>query len=138
MNLNYNKSYWFTLLGLLTLGNTAIAAEVSSSKVSRSKLNVSHEAPIYLTQNKSSREYMFKAPDSKTLSDTESLTAVAGYKVEVYGSAEDLLLQVRDIEPKAFVKGNVIQVGIFSQQDNAEDMVRKLTGAGFWARIVAQ
>ena len=139
MNLNYNKYYWFLLLSLLTLCNTAIAAEASSSNDSRAKLNVLHEAPIYLSQNKSSsREYMFKAPDSKTLSDTESLTAVGGYKVEVYGSAEDLLLRVRDIEPKAFVKGNVIQVGIFSQQDNAEDMVRKLTSAGLWARIVAQ
>lgn len=136
MNLNYNKFYWFTLLSLLTLGNTAMAADFSSKL--QSKLDISSRTPIYLSKSNSAREYTFKAPDNKTLNGSESLTAVGGYKVEVYGSADDLLLRVRNIEPKAFVKGDVIQVGIFSQQDNAEEMVQKLTRAGFWARILAQ
>ena len=114
----------------------AIAVRASDSK-GFSQLN-SVEQPVYLSQNDPAKEYTFKAPDNKTLTNSERLSAAKGYKVEVYGSASELLQRVRDIEPKAFVKGNVIQVGIFSSQDNAEDMVRKLTGKGFWSRIVAE
>ena len=134
---NYYKYYWLTLLSLLTVANTAIAANASESN-GRSPLKISISQPIYLSKNNPAREYTFKAPDSKTLSNSEQLTAVGGYKVEVYGNAEDLLLDVRGIEPRAFIKGNVIQVGIFSQQNNAEDMVRKLTSAGFWAQADAE
>ena len=137
MNLNHPKFYWITLISLLTVANTAIATNASSSR-GRSPLKISVSQPIFLSKNNPAREYTFKAPDSKTLSDSEQLTAVGGYKVEVYGNGSDLLLKVRGIEPRAFVKGNVIQVGIFSQQNNAQDMVRKLTSAGFWARIVAE
>ena len=102
--------------------------------------------PLYLAQVRdaksnskaNSREYTFKAPDSKTISNTEQLVKVRGYKVEVYGSEKELLQQVRNVEPTAFIKGNTIQVGIFSQQVNAEDMVRKLAVKGFWARIKTQ
>ena len=108
----------------------AVNAEQSAATV---KTNVN--SPVYLSRN--TREYTFKAPDSKTLSNSGNLTAVQGYKVEVYGSATDLLAEVRNIEPKAFVKGDIIQVGIFSSQNNAEDMVGKLAAEGFWARIIA-
>ena len=90
------------------------------------------------SQNSSKREYTFKAPAGSTLMETTQSSIIGGYKVEVYGSAEALLRQVRAIEPKAFIKGNIIQVGIFSEQDNAEDLVRKLAVAGFWARIMPQ
>lgn len=98
---------------------------------------------IYLSKNNSSdnasaREYTFKAPDNKILTNTEQLKAAQGYKVEVYGNAEDLLLQIKNIEPRAFAKGNIIQVGIFQQQKNAEDLVRQLATKGFWARITPQ
>lgn len=89
-------------------------------------------------QNSSNREYTFKAPAGSPLSDTAQSSTIDGYKVEVYGSEEALLSQVRAIEPRAFIKGNIIQVGIFSEQDNAEDLVRKLAVAGFWARIMPQ
>lgn len=137
MNLNHPKFYWIALFSLFTVANTAIATN-ASERDGQSPLKISVSQPIYVSKNNPAREYTFKAPDSKTLSNSEQLTAVGGYKVEVYGNAEDLLLEVRDIEPKAFVKGNTIQVGIFSQQNNAEDMVRKLARAGFWARIVAE
>ena len=121
---------------MVAVANLAIAAQASESK-GLSQLDSVTE-PAYLSQNESDKEYTFKAPDNKTLTNSERLTAASGYKVEVYGSASELLHRVRDIEPKAFIKGNVIQVGIFSEQNNAEDMVRKLTGEGFWSRIVAE
>ena len=97
---------------------------------------------FYLTknhQNSEKREYTFKAPDnSSTLIDTAQSSTIRGYKVEVYGSDEELLRQVRAIEPRAFIKGHIIQVGIFSEQDNAEDLVRKLAVAGYWARIIPE
>ena len=133
---NHSKYYGMSLLSLIAVANMAIAVRASDSK-GFSQLN-SVEQPVYLSQNDPAKEYTFKAPDNKTLTNSERLSAAKGYKVEVYGSASELLQRVRDIEPKAFVKGNVIQVGIFSSQDNAEDMVRKLTGKGFWSRIVAE
>ena len=125
-----------SLLSLVAVANMAITAQALGIK-EVSQLN-SAEQPIYLSKNEPAREYTFKAPDNKTLTNSEQLSAARGYKVEVYGSTSELLDRVRSIEPKAFIKGNVIQVGIFSQQDNAEDMVRKLTGAGFWSRMVAE
>ena len=85
----------------------------------------------------SDKEYTFKAPDNKIISNPERLTRVEGYKVEVYGGTEELQ-QVKEIEPTAFIKGNIIQVGTFTQQVNAEDLVRKLAIQGLWARIVVQ
>ena len=84
------------------------------------------------------REYVYKAPDRKVISNPQQLTKSQDYKVEVYGNSDRLLKDIKDIEPKAFRKGEIIQVGIFSRQDNAELLVRKLAAAGFWARIVTQ
>jgi cell division protein FtsN len=76
------------------------------------------------------REYTFSAPD------TPQKNNAFGYRVEVFGETENLLDRVRDIEPQAFQKGNVIQVGIFSDRTNAESLVRKLAVGGLWSRIV--
>lgn len=135
MNSNCYKYWCLPLVSLLISANNAIEVRGSEVPVNQN--------PIYLSKNEhqdnsKSREYTFKAPDNKTLSNSQHLTAAQGYKVEVYGSGQELLTQVRDIEPQAFIKGDIIQVGIFSQQDNAEDMVRKLAVAGLWARIIAQ
>lgn len=134
MNLTYYKYWCLPLVSLLISANSAIAVRGSEISVDQN--------PIYLSKNEhqvnsKSREYTFKAPDNKTLSNSQHITAAQGYKVEVYGSGQELLTQVRDIEPQAFSKGDIIQVGIFSQQDNAEDMVRKLAVAGLWARMVS-
>lgn len=131
------NSYKYCLLSLVSVlfaAQSAIAAQPVKNS-STTQVNIKIKS-VYLARN-SQREYTFKAPDSKTLSNS-NLTAVQGYKVEVYGSAEELLREVRNVEPKAFIKDNIIQVGIFSQQKNAEDMVRKLATQGFWARIIAQ
>ena len=132
---------------LLLLGSLCFAVGKSTSTNALEHVEIdSQRNPLYLAQvqdaksngKANSREYTFKAPDSKTISNTEQLVKVRGYKVEVYGSEKELLQQVRSIEPTAFIKGNTIQVGIFSQQVNAEDMVRKLAVRGFWARIKTQ
>lgn len=138
---NTQGKYFWLLLGsaFWTLNFSAIANAIET-KVNGEKIVV----PFYLTKNAKSnsqniqREYTFKAPDSKVISNTEQLTRIKGYKVEVYGNQVELLQQVKDIAPNAFVKGENIQVGIFSQQNNAEDLVRKLAVAGFWARITVQ
>ena len=95
----------------------------------------SDRSTIYLAN--SDKEYTFKAPDNKIISNPRGLTRVEGYKVEVYGGTEELQ-QVKKIEPTAFIRENIIQAGTFTQQVNAEDLVRKLAIQGLWARIVVQ
>ena len=85
------------------------------------------ESPRGIVQN-SQEEYIFSAPTSTTTT----------YKVEVFGKSNFILKQVREVEPKAFIKGNIIQVGIFSKEDNAMDLVKQLTLRGLWARIVVE
>ena len=142
MNFTYYKYCLLSLVGLLVTSNSAIVA--NATDINRKVFSNSNNSNVYSSRSNRNferviaREYTFKAPDNKSLTNSEQLIKARGYKVEVYGSAEDLLLQVRNIEPRAFIKGNVIQVGIFSQQDNAEDLVRKLAGKGLWARIITQ
>ncbi|ELS04164.1 sporulation related protein [Xenococcus sp. PCC 7305] len=85
------------------------------------------EPPRSLVQN-SQEEYIFSAPNSTKTS----------YRIEVFGRSNVTLQQVRQVEPKAFIKGNIIQVGIFSQEENAMDLVKQLTLKGLWARVVVQ
>ena len=85
------------------------------------------ESPRGIVQN-SQEEYIFSAPTSTTTT----------YKVEVFGKSNFVLKQVREVEPKAFIKGNIIQVGIFSEEDNAMDLVKQLILKGLWARIVVE
>lgn len=136
---NYYQSCLFSLL-LLIMADSAIAVSPRQQLSSPDTLSSN---TIYLSKNNSSdntnaREYTFKAPDNKILTNTEQLKAAQGYKVEVYGSAEELLHKIKNIEPRAFAKGDIIQVGIFKQQKNAEDLVRQLAVRGFWARIIPQ
>ncbi len=100
-------------------------------------LPIDTNPPTY-SKNDLQREYTFSAPDESAVEEADSnINFNKGYRVEVFGDTEELLVQVRDIEPKAFQKGNVIQVGIFSDRNNAEDLVRKLARKGFWSRIIS-
>ena len=60
------------------------------------------------------------------------------YRVEVYGASQLNLTQVRRIAPEAFVRSRegVIQVGVFKEQQRAEELVHKLAMESLWARIV--
>ena len=148
MNITGSRYCLYLLGSILITVNTPIAVKAENTNwrpKSSFPLNVTNNSNIYLSRNNfeandqdSPREYTFKAPESKSFREVEQSNQAQGYKVEVYGSAEDLLKQVRGIEPRAFIKGDIIQVGIFSQQDNAEDLVRKLTIAGFWSRIMPE
>ena len=125
-------------MGLLMV---TIAPAIALPQKQSLSLNTSNKRIEPGTQERNSivaREYTFKAPDNKIFTDTEQLKAARGYKVEVYDADRELLLRVKDIEPRAFAKGDIIQVGIFQRQKNAEDLVRKLANAGLWARIVPQ
>ena len=88
------------------------------------------EPPIH---SREQREYTFSAPATNFPSSNISQS----YRVEVFGTSEALLNQVRAIEPKAFRKGGVIQAGIFQDQTNAEELVRRLARQGLWSRIMS-
>lgn len=143
------KYYILILVGhLMVAATSTIVSAESINQIDQDQHDSSQSSSIssfYLSrnyqnsnQNSSNREYTFKAPAGSPLIDAAQSSTIGGYKVEVYGSEEALLRQVRAIEPRAFIKGNIIQVGIFGEQDNAEDLVRKLAVAGFWARIMPQ
>ena len=85
------------------------------------------EPPRSIVQT-SQNEYIFSAPNSTNTS----------YQVEVFGNSSFILKQAREVEPKAFVKGNIIQVGIFSEEANAMELVKQLTLKGLWARIIVK
>ena len=149
MNIHHTKYFCLSLISLLITCPRAIAAQENAialnntehlSLIQQLERLDSREVniPIYLSKSSQSREYTFKAPGNKTLNNSGNLTAIQGYKVEVYGNEQVLLQEVRNVEPKAFIKGDLIQVGIFSQQNNAEDMVKKLASKGLWARIITQ
>ena len=137
MNFTYYKSC------LLLLGGVCLSAIVSTpaKAIKNNKIDAYDQSSFTLAQTvksngqNDSREYTFKAPDSKKISNTDELVKVQGYKVEVYGAEQELLQQVKDIEPNAFIKGDTIQVGIFSKEANAQTLVQKLAIKGFWARI---
>lgn len=135
--MNCYKYCCLSLVSLFLVAPSAFSNEVTASSFATQQLETEAKSSVYLSRNNRTREYTYKAADSKTLSNS-NLVAVQGYKVEVYGSSREILQDVRNVEPKAFVKDNIIQVGIFSQQNNAEDMVRKLASRGFWARIITQ
>ncbi|MCC0178316.1 SPOR domain-containing protein [Waterburya agarophytonicola K14] len=140
MTFTYYK-YSLLLLGSVFLtGNLSISVNaLENNNFSTATSSVPYLAQEIKSNNKTdSREYTYKAPDSKIISNTKQLIEAQGYRVEVFGSEQVLLQQVKDIEPSAFIKGDTIQVGIFSQQANAENMVRKLAVKGFWARIKVQ
>lgn len=148
MNHNFSRFCISCLNGLIIANSLTLAANatenVKVAKQIHQSFRIETDRAIYISKNlnpgnkSSQREYLFKAPDNKVISNPQQLTKKQGYKVEVYGSAEELLTKVKSIEPKAFRKGEVIQVGIFSEQVNAEILVRKLAVAGFWSRIVPQ
>jgi len=149
MNCNLSLFCIFCLGGLMITNNMTLGVNATENiKVAKhleNPLQIEADPTIYISKNisqsvneSSQREYLFKAPDNKIINNPQQLTKSQGYKVEVYGNADELLKKVKNIEPKAFRKGEIIQVGIFSEQNNAEILVRKLAVAGFWSRIVPQ
>lgn len=110
-----------------------IDGKIPKSKVGSAPMN--NLKPATNSNNNFSPEYTFSAPkdDSNTKISVDSTQT---YRVEVFGDTEGLLDIVKSIEPKAFQKGNIVQAGIFSSQDNAAILVNKLAVRGLWSRIV--
>lgn len=69
---------------------------------------------------------------------TPSFENGIAYRVEVDGTSDLLLSQVKSIDPQAFIrpKDGVIQAGIFADSANAQVRVQQLEGQGVYARIV--
>jgi len=113
--------------------SSQIAIALKLAKEDEAK-SISNEKPKKNSIRK--KEYIFRAPQQATSQQTTSQRKETTYQVQVYGSSEGMLARVRAIEPKAFLKGNLIQVGNFSTQENAEQLLKKLAIEGLWARIV--
>ena len=114
-------------------GSRQIQGNRITRGISHDILRPANIKPPTYESNNSGREYTFSAPKSES-----AVSNAASYSVEVLGNSDHLLEQVRSIEPKAFLKGDIIQVGIFSEQNNAANLVRQLTFQGLWARIVTK
>lgn len=128
-----SKCFFLALITSTLLQVTSAIAETLPSPPSVRSPQISEQEQTNstpATSNLNKREYTFSAPTSEPV--TEERTH---YRVEVFGNSDLLLNQVRTIEPKAFRQGDSIQVGIFSDRENAEDLVRKLALQGLWARI---
>jgi len=95
--------------------------------------------PPPLHNSQDGEVYQFEAPDNSlprdrnSSSDTNTL-----FRVQVYGSSEQLLTLVRRVEPNAFVRPreNIIQAGLFSETENAQALVQSLSEQGIQADIV--
>ncbi len=114
-------------------GSTQITGNRITRGIRHDILRPANIKPPTYNSNDLGQEYTFSAPKNES-----AVRNVATYRVEVLGNSDRLLEQVRSIEPKAFLKGDIIQVGIFSEQDNAANLVRQLALQGLWARIVTK
>lgn len=78
------------------------------------------------------QEFNFEAPRSAPGSTSNAQQ----YRVEVPTSDPLMLATVKKIEPNAFMKGDRIQAGLFSQQSNAQNLQADLQAKGIRADIV--
>ena len=67
-----------------------------------------------------------------------SLSGQGWYRVDVFGDSPMMLAQVQKVEPKAFIRSGegVIQVGIFSEQANAQRLRSQLEAQGLRTQII--
>lgn len=92
--------------------------------------------------NQENEVYQFEAPTNHTptppADNKQRPSANRLFRVQVYGSSQQLLSLVRRVEPKAFVPEGkqIIQVGLFSQADNARELVQDLSEQGIKAEII--
>jgi hypothetical protein len=91
------------------------------------------------------REYNFEAPPvpSNTIPSSPipfkpSGVPLSGYRVEVFGAEPQLLAQIQQIEPNAFIRQGegTIQAGFFENSWNAEKRVQELEMMGIRSQIV--
>ncbi len=83
--------------------------------------------------------YQFSAPDHSSATPTPGNPASnTMFRVQVYGSSEQLLSLVRQVEPDAFIPEgkNIIQAGLFSEAVNAEELAQSLSQQGISADII--
>ena len=61
------------------------------------------------------------------------------YRVEIIGDSPTLLAQVQRFEPQAFIRSGegVIQAGLFSQKENARNLLDKFKEQGLRGKVIA-
>ena len=99
--------------------------------------------PTEETREQNQEVYQFQAPRNspsplpKPRQSSPSNTNML-FRVQVYGSSEQLLSLVRRVEPDAFVREgkDAIQAGLFSDAVNAIQLVQSLSEQGIEANII--
>jgi len=93
-------------------------------------------SPVSPNPSPGGREFNFQAPNQPSLPQAPTPPADL-YRVDILGDSPLLLSQVRQMEPKAFVRPGegVIQAGVFSDQLNAQSRVRVLAEQGVPAQV---
>ena len=98
----------------------------------------SQMTPTYPPQPAQGNEYDIQKPQSPGVPPSVPSSSSVLYRVEIKGYSQELLTQVKDIEPLAFIRigEGVIQAGIFQQQLQAEERVRQLQAQGISAIVI--
>jgi len=99
--------------------------------------------PVEETREQNQEVYQFEAPrnsPSPLPKPRQSSPSNANtlFRVQIYGSSEQLLSLVRRVEPDAFVRDgkDAIQAGLFSDAVNAIQLVQSLSEQGIEADII--
>jgi cell division septation protein DedD len=110
-----------------TLNDTPLDQSIDSSKVEKVPAlpEFTFEAP----------RSPLTPPSSPSFSNSNNFSNQ--YRVEVNATDPMTLAMVKQVEPGAFIKGDRIQAGVFSRQDNAETLRSKLKNNGINANVVA-
>ena len=80
-------------------------------------------------------EFSFEAPTAQPHA-LPSRAIQNGYRVEVASNDRNVLNVVRTVEPEAFMRGDRIQAGLFTDKNNARTLQSNLRNQGLNARIV--
>ncbi|OKH11014.1 hypothetical protein [[Limnothrix rosea] IAM M-220] len=91
---------------------------------------------VPIDQPPSLREFNFEAPTA-VVNPNNAVNYATRYRVEVANSDSLMLAAVKKVEPNAFLRGDRIQVGLFSEQQNANSLRTDLQAKGIAADVVA-
>ncbi len=131
----------FGLLGYLSTGAIAVAQVTvfeglpPTPPAIPTLRDTPEDRVVPIDQPPSLREFNFEAPAS-VVSPNNAVNYATRYRVEVANSDALMLETVQKVEPNAFLRGDRIQVGLFSEQANASNLQSDLRAKGISADIV--
>ncbi|AFY37620.1 hypothetical protein Lepto7376_1267 [[Leptolyngbya] sp. PCC 7376] len=135
----------FGLLGYLSIGAIATAQvtvfqglppvppDIPSLRETPEDEDVREVVPI--AQPPALSEFNFEAPKATTSPRTIT-NFTDGYRVEVPKNDALTLAAVQRVQPDAFLRGDRIQAGLFSEKDNARNLQADLREQGISAKVV--